>query len=75
MSREELAAYLRWMADEIEQDSGVQALLSYDRVAGDDFSVSAVARRLDGHKGPATSVFGQRPIAERVLQAFQKHAA
>ncbi|HEX6546697.1 MAG TPA: hypothetical protein VF023_10345 [Bryobacteraceae bacterium] len=76
MNRAELAAHLRWMADQIESGASTQASLNYERGPGDDFSVNAAVTYFPSHAGdPVTHFIGQRYASDKPLLAMQKPAA
>ncbi|HXE11461.1 MAG TPA: hypothetical protein VN633_05030 [Bryobacteraceae bacterium] len=76
MSRSELAAQLRWMADQIESGASTRASLNYEPGPGDDFSVNAaVTYSLEGQGDPVTDFIGQRYVSDQPLRVVQKPAA
>ena len=75
MTRGDLAAYLRWMADKIETESSVHASLNYDHIAGDEFSVNASVQYRDAHNRKATTFVGQRYVPEKMTLVAEKPAA
>jgi hypothetical protein len=66
MTRDELAAHLRWMADKIEANASAKASVHYERLDGSEFSVSAAISHFDGPH-PTTSIVGQRYMPQKAL--------
>jgi hypothetical protein len=76
MTRAELAAHLRWMAEQIESGASTQASFNYERGPGDDFLVNAAVTYLSSHTNePVTDFIGQRYVSDKPLLVMQKPAA
>lgn len=76
MSRSELAAHLRWMADQVESGASAQASLNYEHGPGNDFSVNAAVTYLPRHASePVIDCIGQKYIPDKPLHVVRKSAA
>ena len=75
MTRDELAAYLRWVASEVEAGSSAKASLHYECSLGSEFSVSAAVCHTGGRDHTATTIVGQRYVPQKPSRTHQKPAA
>jgi hypothetical protein len=76
MTRSELAAHLRWMADQVESGASTQASLNYERGPGDDLSVNAAVTYFSAAEGDSmTDFIGQRYVSDKPLRVVRKPAA
>jgi hypothetical protein len=74
MTRDELTAHLRWIADRIEANATTNASVHYERLDGSNFTVSAAVSHIDGHD-QMTSLVGQRYVPEKPSRVPKEPAA
>lgn len=75
MTRDELAAYLRWIASEVEADSSAKASLHCEASRGSEFLVSAAVCHANGRNQKSTNIVGQRYVPEKPSRVSKKPAA
>jgi hypothetical protein len=76
MTRNELAAHLRWMANQVESGASTRASLNFEGGPGDDLSVNATITYFpNGQDDPVTEIIGQRYVSDKPLRVVQKPAA